>query len=69
MREADELGLWLEALLSDEEIEEIGGELIYTLDESVKLLYDEATFSPRVTLPTVRTLRLQSPVKKNEESC
>ena len=69
MREADKLGMWLEALFSDEEIEEIGGELIYTLDESVKFLHDEATFSPRVTLPTVATFRLQSPTKKSEDNC
>ena len=69
MSEVEKLGLWLEALFGDEELAEIGGELIYTQDESVKLLHDEATFSPRVKLPTVKTFRLQTPTKKNEESC
>ena len=69
MSEVEKLGLWLEALFGDEELAEIGGELIYTQDESVKFLYDEATFSQRVTLPTVATFRLQTPTKKSEESC
>ena len=67
MSKVNELGLWLEALLSDEEIEEIAGELIYTQDESVKFLYDEVTFSQIVKLPTVKTFRLQPSVKKSVE--
>ena len=69
MSEVDELEEWLKVLSGGEELAEIGGELIYTQDESVKLLHDEATFSPRVKLPTVKTFRLQTPTKKNEESC
>jgi hypothetical protein len=67
MSEVNELGLWLETLLGEEELAEVAGDLIYTQDESVKLLWDEASFSEVVKQPAVKTLRLQTPTKKSEE--
>ena len=67
MSKVNELGLWLETLLGEEGLAEIGGELIYIEDESVKLLWDEATFSQVAKLPTVTTLRLQTSVEKSGE--